>query len=325
MTPPPLSAQACVVLGMHRSGTSALTHLLACLGANLPLRLNPPGPDNPEGYFEPSVLVVLHERLLSAAGSVWFDHRPFSLAAAPPEVAEALIGELVEAVAADFSDAALPVIKDPRICRFFPLFREILARAGREACVVLALRHPAEVATSLAVRNQMSASYAGLLWARHMIAAEQDSRDLPRITVRYEDMLADWRETASRIRTLPGPWHAEDPEEAPVKPALRHHHALRSSDVFGPALGARLDHLHATLSRLAEMDNAAGRAAVDAAAEAVLAGAAELSFSTGMEFLHHRLTKEHPAWKSDDPLRDGAALAALFERLNRALPGGLGV
>jgi len=300
-----------------------LTHLLACLGADLPLRLNPPGPDNPEGYFEPAILVVLHERLLSAAGSVWFDTKPFSLAAVAPEVADALIGKLVEAVAADFPDAALPVIKDPRMCRFFPLFRQVLGLAGREACVVLALRPPAEVATSLAVRNQMSATYAGLLWARHMIDAERDSRDLPRITVRFEDMLADWRGTAARIRTLPGPWHAEDPEVAPVKPSLRHHHALRSADVFGPGVGALLDRLHAALSRLADSDDAAGRAEVDAAAEAVRSCAAGLSLSTEMEFLRHRLTTQHPAWKSDDPLRDGAALADLFERLNRSLQTGV--
>ncbi|WP_257168127.1 sulfotransferase family protein [Bradyrhizobium sp. SRS-191] len=312
-------AYACIVLGMHRSGTSALAHLLSCLGATLPLRLSPPGPDNPEGYFEPAMLVALHERLLTAAGSVWFDVKPFSLAAVPRDVAAGLIGEMVQAMAEDFPEAALPVIKDPRMCRFFPLFRQVLGLAGRESCVVLALRHPAEVAASLATRNRMSASYAGLLWARHVIAAEQDSRDVPRITLRYEDMLADWRGTAARIRTLPGPWHAEDPEDAPVKPSLRHHQALQSTDVFGPGFGGLLDRLHESLSSLADADDDGGRADVDAAAAEVLSCAARMSLSTEIEFLNRRLTTAHPAWASDDPERDEQAMAELFEQLNRSL------
>lgn len=44
--------QAIIVLGMHRSGTSALAGALAKLGAGLPARLMSENQYNPKGYFE---------------------------------------------------------------------------------------------------------------------------------------------------------------------------------------------------------------------------------------------------------------------------------
>ena len=57
----PALRTALVVVGMHRTGTSALTRVLSLLGATLPHDLYPPGPDNPEGFWEPAKLVEVHE------------------------------------------------------------------------------------------------------------------------------------------------------------------------------------------------------------------------------------------------------------------------
>ncbi|WAC29197.1 sulfotransferase family protein [Ancylobacter sp. SL191] len=314
----PHRRHACLVLGMHRSGTSALAHLLAELGADLPLRLNPPGPDNPEGYFEPAALVALHDRLLAAGGSAWFDLKPFALGAIPAEAARALLAEMAQVIAEDYPDAPLALIKDPRMCRFVPLAREVLGALGLEVAVVLALRHPSEVAASLARRDPMSATYAGFLWARHVIAAERDSRDLPRVTVGYADMMADWRDTAARIRSLPGPWRVEDPADAPLKAELRHHRGLDAVETFGPRLGPRLEALHDALTGLAGADNAAQHARIDAAARAVMAIATRESDLLEAEYLHRRLSTPNPLWASTDPAGDGAALAQLFDALHRA-------
>ena len=47
---------ALLVLGMHRSGTSALTRVLNLLGVALGDDLMPPGPDNPLGFWEHQAL-----------------------------------------------------------------------------------------------------------------------------------------------------------------------------------------------------------------------------------------------------------------------------
>ena len=46
-----------LVLGMHRSGTSALAHVLNILGATLPKQLVGPGEGNVAGHFEPERIV----------------------------------------------------------------------------------------------------------------------------------------------------------------------------------------------------------------------------------------------------------------------------
>ena len=80
-TPPPPIRTAYLVLGMHRSGTSALANLLALAGADLPRDVMPADEHNARGYFEPWRIAVFNDRRLAAAGSAWDD--PFA-ALAPP-------------------------------------------------------------------------------------------------------------------------------------------------------------------------------------------------------------------------------------------------
>src|ERR1700677_613707 len=66
---------ALVVLGMHRSGTSALTGMLHHLGVVLGEHLMPATADNPRGYWEHADIVKAHERLMAALGWGWDDIR----------------------------------------------------------------------------------------------------------------------------------------------------------------------------------------------------------------------------------------------------------
>lgn len=54
-----------VVLGMHRSGTSALTRALVAIGAGVGDNLLPAGHDNPKGFWEDKDFVTLNDRLLA--------------------------------------------------------------------------------------------------------------------------------------------------------------------------------------------------------------------------------------------------------------------
>ena len=55
------TATAIMVLGMHRSGTSALTRILNLLGADLPEDLIKANAYNKSGYWEPSAVVALND------------------------------------------------------------------------------------------------------------------------------------------------------------------------------------------------------------------------------------------------------------------------
>ena len=67
------SSRAVLVLGMHRSGTSALARAVQMLGVYLGNNFLSPRPDNPTGYWEDKHICDLNERLLAAFGLKWED------------------------------------------------------------------------------------------------------------------------------------------------------------------------------------------------------------------------------------------------------------
>ena len=68
---------AVIVLGMHRSGTSALAGLLHELGLAMGPSLMPGRADeNEKGFWEHEKIVSIHDRLLAYFGSGWSDPMP---------------------------------------------------------------------------------------------------------------------------------------------------------------------------------------------------------------------------------------------------------
>lgn len=199
--------EALIVLGMHRSGTSALSGVLAKLGAREPRTLMPSTADNPRGYWESVELMRLHDDILASSGSSWDDWGRFNPgwfdSSAASEFADRLPGVLEQ----EFGDARLLLLKDPRICRFFPFWIHGLERAGIVPRVVFALRHPLEVAESLRARDGFGRNRALLLWLRHVLDAELASRGVARCFVHFSDLLEDWRSQVGRIaRELDTAW-----------------------------------------------------------------------------------------------------------------------
>ena len=83
------------------------------------------------------------------------------------------------------------VLKDPRICRFVPLYQDILGDMGIDVKYVLIHRHPFAVEASLKVRNEMPEACSQLLWLRYVLEAEKTTRDCTRKFLSYEALLAD--------------------------------------------------------------------------------------------------------------------------------------
>jgi len=203
--------RAILVLGMHRSGTSALTRIIGHLGATLPLDPMPETADNPGGYWESRSIARFNNRLLESAGTRWNDDAPLPAAwfADPARAADREEGGAL--VDAAFGAAQLLAFKDPRLCRLLPFWKEVLADRGIEPCAVIALRDPAEVARSLQARLDdpafrpaaVAAPERGLLlWLRYVLDAEARSRDMPRAVIDYPSLIADWREAVRGLVEL---------------------------------------------------------------------------------------------------------------------------
>lgn len=214
-----------LVLGMHRSGTSALTGLLARHGVALGDDLLPPAPDNPSGFWEHRAAVALHEQLLDALGMAWDDPRPLPRGWRRSAAARQARAQIAALVDAEFAAQALWAVKDPRLCRFVPLWREALADAGIEARALLVVRHPEEVAASLQARDGLPGAIGQLLWARYLLDALAGSDGMPRALLRYPDLLEDGARELARIASELGLPLRPDAAvvQAFLAPQLRHH------------------------------------------------------------------------------------------------------
>lgn len=183
--------QAVIVLGMHRSGTSLLTRVVSLVGATLPSQMVAPDPSNPKGFFEPADIVAIHNRLLQSAGTSSTDWRKFPDRWYQSSRRDIFEHELVSAALKEFGSSKLFVVKDPRICRFFPLWRSVLDELGAKPVVLLPFRNPAEVAQSLVVRDGLPLAQSHLLWLRHLLDAEYSSRENRRAFVNYDRVIRD--------------------------------------------------------------------------------------------------------------------------------------
>lgn len=195
-----MSNRTCVlVLGMHRSGTSALTRIFNLLGAELPKNMLGANPSNEAGHWEPARLIELHDRFLAEAGSRWSDWRALNLKNMPSARLDAYRSEITTVLTEDYGQSDIIVLKEPRICRFAAWFTKILRDQGFDVLVIFPFRNPLEVAASLLQRDGMTQNEATLLWLRSTLDAEYASREFPRSFVAYESVLANPRRVVSSM------------------------------------------------------------------------------------------------------------------------------
>jgi hypothetical protein len=188
-----------LVLGMHRSGTSALARVTSLLGADLPKTVMGPGRGNERGHWESDRLVACHDRLLETLGSRWNDWQGIDVDMLPAASLADVKRELSDLIEAEYAGSNFFVLKEPRLCRMAPFYAELLRKNGIEPRFLLPIRNPLAVIESLRDRDGMSAGQAGLLWLRHALDAEFATRDASRAIISYEHLLHDWRPAMQRL------------------------------------------------------------------------------------------------------------------------------
>lgn len=193
-----LNTTAVVVLGMHRSGTSSAAGTLVRLGGAAPKHLMAPNVDNEKGYCESPVLKDLNDAVLAAGGSDWKDWRKFDFDKIGALEAEALRARARAALTGEFGGAGLAVMKDPRICRLMPFWRPVFDDVKWSVRALLPIRSPLEVGWSLGRRDGLSPAYGCLLWLRHVLDAEAETRGMARAILDWPQFLGDSRKELAR-------------------------------------------------------------------------------------------------------------------------------
>ena len=194
-----MALRCIVVLGMHRSGTSALTGLLVALGCHAGRHLLPSNEFNAHGYFECSDIVAVHDELLDALGSIWHQVLPISPDWTMGPVAQKAKSRLISIFQLEYGTSSICVLKDPRMCRLLPLWRDVFAELKIAPSFIITARRPEEVAASLLRRNEFHANKSLLLYVSYLLDAERHTRSCRRTFVDFDWLLRDWEAALEKI------------------------------------------------------------------------------------------------------------------------------
>lgn len=188
-----------IILGMHRSGTSAVTGVLAKLGGQAPKHPMAANQSNPKGYFESEPLRNFHDGLLASVGSGWRDWKQFDPSWYETSAANAFRQQAIRIFKEEFASDHSPLIKDPRMCRFVPFWLDTLKLLNAIPRFIIPVRSPLDVAMSLTQRNGISLAEGLLLWLRHVLDSEFHTRGEKRSIFALDQFMADWRTVTGKI------------------------------------------------------------------------------------------------------------------------------
>ena len=155
-----------VVLGMARSGTSAVTRMLVTSGfyAGADSELMEANPANPAGFWENLAVFRVNEEILERVGGTWFMPPTSEAQLAARLWAVPKLRNVVSRLLAEAGGAPL-AIKDPRIGVLLKLWGPVIDGILHP---VLVVRNPVEIALSLAKRDGTPTAFALASWELHM-------------------------------------------------------------------------------------------------------------------------------------------------------------
>lgn len=218
-----------IILGMHRSGTSSVAGFFQQSGWFF-------GPDeqsfdlhttNRKGFFERRDVVCLNDRLLDSYGASWITPDRFpGIPGSPVDFRR----HPERAIADSILDAMRRVgpffIKDPRMCVTLPFWLPLF----RRPFFLLVVRHPLNVARSLASRRDCGLAAGLALWERYSRDMLRFTEGLPRAVVHFEQIMADPAgrmggilQTINRTTGGPLPDHSTDLASRWFESDLVHH------------------------------------------------------------------------------------------------------
>lgn len=193
------------ILGVARSGTSALARVLSLCGCALPAGLKQGNEGNPGGYWESLEVEKLSNEFFLRHETTYADptltlqgELPFT-----QEETHLCIGQIRDFLSRCPQGAPL-LIKDPRIVVLFDFWMQAARAEGFKVKVIVALRHPMEVAASLGAWAARATSPASLelrqaIWLKYNLLSERYSREAPCVFTEYSNLLDDWKFQVARI------------------------------------------------------------------------------------------------------------------------------
>jgi hypothetical protein len=202
-----------LVVGMHRSGTSAVTGALGQLGFGVPVLHDrfDASEDNPD-HWESRAIGLHDDWLLRRLGGTWDGPaHPDPGWESDPDLADPEQGDPAVAASFAFPDSGPVAWKDPRVCLLLPHW---LAHLPEPVAAVFVWRSPLSVARSLRARDNMALADGVALWERYNRSGLAGLVGVDTFVTTYESMVED---PLGRLGAL-ATWLGDLPQFAPHAP-----------------------------------------------------------------------------------------------------------
>ncbi|TAK79319.1 MAG: hypothetical protein EPO11_00150 [Gammaproteobacteria bacterium] len=191
-----------IVLGMARSGTSAITRSLKALGIELGDKLTKGREKwNPTGFWEDNEIVYkIHKEIFSC-----LNFPPYGIET--PDRDQLLSEQLqyirnfaIELLKQRFANTCYWAFKDPSTVKLLPFWQSILDELAIKEHYIISLRHPLAVAQSYHRVTGHDIEVGLLLWIAHVIPAIDETLRKKNVVVSYDLLLQKPKEQLERIK-----------------------------------------------------------------------------------------------------------------------------
>lgn len=180
------------IAGMHRSGTSMITRLLNLSGFYLGDEKDLIGAsnDNTEGFWENSKFVELNDEILSVLGGGW-DYPPIFNDRWESQPELLYLRVKAAKLLANFEKQDRWAWKDPRNSILLPFWKQFFPNMK----VVICVRNPFDVYSSLRKRNYFSPASSFNLWLKYyeilLSSVSPENRLITHYDVYFHDPIAE--------------------------------------------------------------------------------------------------------------------------------------
>ncbi|WP_221074908.1 sulfotransferase family protein [Agarivorans aestuarii] len=181
-------SKAVIVIGMHRSGTSALSGELAQFGVFMGKHLfKAQAGVNDKGFWENSRLVELNEELLDHQVSSW--DNPLGTLKSQSPVEEDYYKMATDLIDSEYASSKVWGMKDPRVSVLLPFWLRVLKNVNCDVNYLLMVRNPEEVAASLMKRDGFSKEKGLMLWLNYNFSAFLNTCESNRLIIDFNELL----------------------------------------------------------------------------------------------------------------------------------------
>jgi len=199
-----MSSHAIIVLGIARSGTSALSGTLAHMGVPFGDKLKPADWQNPKGNYEHKALSQANQRILAAVDSNWSDLRPlpeYWLEKSSVKAEKSTISQIIES---EFKTLPIFGIKDLRLVTLLPLYLDIFDKLDITNSILSTVRNKNEVLESIEkstyFHGEYSAEKAEQLYDHYMTSIENIHSLHGGLSIPFEALLYQTDDTIDKIK-----------------------------------------------------------------------------------------------------------------------------